>query len=118
MYRSNTLIFFIIAIYPRKGTKKHLCHWRLPAAEVLCFFLYSILQVGRCACRDRLCNRQRIDTLRNIRLHGADLLQIIGHILQSLLNMGCVQRKNTVALQTKAVSLAWLIWLRYCITRW
>ena len=28
-----------IAIYPRKGTKKHLCHWRLPAAEVLCFFL-------------------------------------------------------------------------------
>ena len=28
-----------IAIYPRKGTKKHLCHWRLPVAEVLCFFL-------------------------------------------------------------------------------
>ena len=40
-----------------QGDKKHLCHWRLPAAEVLCFFLYSILQVGSCACRNRLCNR-------------------------------------------------------------
>ena len=30
-------------IYPRKGTKKHLFHWRLPAAEVLCFFLSYIL---------------------------------------------------------------------------
>ena len=28
-----------IATYPRKGAKKHLCYWRLPVAEVLCFFL-------------------------------------------------------------------------------
>lgn len=69
---------------------------------MLCFFLYSILQVGSCACRNRLCNRQRLDTLWNIRLHGADLLQIIGHVLQGLFDVGRVQRKNTVALQTKS----------------
>ena len=28
---------------PARGQKKHLCHWRLPAAEVLCFFLSYIL---------------------------------------------------------------------------
>ena len=35
-----------IAIYPREGTKKHLCHWRLPAAEVLCFFYILFYRLG------------------------------------------------------------------------
>lgn len=45
---------------------------------------------GRCSGGNGLADRQRLDALRNIRLHGADLLQIIDHILQGLLNMGCV----------------------------
>lgn len=87
-----------IAIYPRKGTKKHLCHWHLPAAEVLCFFLYSILQVGNCACRNRLCDRQRLDALRDVPLQGADLMQVGGDLLQGLFNVLCIQRQNALAL--------------------
>lgn len=87
-----------IAIYPRKGTKKHLCYWRLPAAEVLCFFLYSILQVGNCACRNRLCDRQRLDALRDVPLQGADLMQVGGDLLQGLFNVLGIQRQNALAL--------------------
>lgn len=39
-------LFSGIAIYPREGTKKHLCHWRLPAAEVLCFFYILFYRLG------------------------------------------------------------------------
>ena len=83
---------------PQGDTKKHLCHWRLPAAEVLCFFLYSILQVGNCACRNRLCDRQRLDALRDVPLQGADLMQVDGDLLQGLFNVLCIQRQNTLAL--------------------
>ena len=88
------MFVFGIAIYPRKGTKKHLCHWRLPAAEVLCFFLYSILQVGSCACRNRLCDRQRLDALRDVPLQGADLMQVDGDLSQGLFNALGIQRQN------------------------
>lgn len=88
-----------ITTYPRKGTKKHLCHWRLPAAEVLCFFLYSILQVGSCACRNRLCDRQRLDALRDVPLQGADLMQVDGDLLQGIFNVLGIQRQNALALQ-------------------
>lgn len=87
-----------IAIYPRKGTKKHLRCWQTPVAEVLCFFLYSILQVGNCACRNRLCDRQRLDALRDVPLQGADLMQVGGDLLQGLFNVLCIQRQNTLAL--------------------
>ena len=97
-HRKNSFQIFTIAIYPRKGTKKHLCHWRLPAAEVLCFFLYSILQVGNCACRNRLCDRQRLDALRDVPLQGADLMQVGGDLLQGLFNVLCIQRQNALAL--------------------
>ena len=38
---TETKSFFLIItnFLPARGQKKHLCHWRLPAAEVLCFFL-------------------------------------------------------------------------------
>ena len=95
---SSRQMLRMITIYPRKGTKKHLCHWRLPAAEVLCFFLYSILQVGNCACRNRLCDRQRLDALRDVPLQGADLMQVGGDLLQGLFNVLCIQRQNALAL--------------------
>lgn len=98
LYSRFNVFVFGIAIYPRKGTKKHLCHWRLPAAEVLCFFLYSILQVGNCACRNRLCDRQRLDALRDVPLQGADLMQVGGDLLQGLFNVLCIQRQNALAL--------------------
>ena len=93
-----------IAIYPRKGTKKHLCHWHLPAAEVLCFFLYSILQVGSCACRDRLCDRQRLDALRDVPLQGADLMQVVGDLSQGLFNALGIQRQNAIAQQAQVTA--------------
>lgn len=82
-----------------QGDKKAPLHWRLPAAEVLCFFLYSILQVGNCACRNRLCDRQRLDALRDVPLQGADLMQVVGDLLQGLFNVLCIQRQNALALQ-------------------
>ena len=95
-----SMLFFNIATYPRKGTQKHLRHWRLPAAEVLCFFLYSILQVGGCASRNRLCDRQCLDALRDVPLQGADLMQVDGDLLlQDLFNALGIQRQNALALQ-------------------
>lgn len=74
------------------------------------FYPYSIYGLqGRCrACGNGRCNRQRFDTLRNIWPHGTNLLQVVRHILQELLNVSNVQRENAVALQAKEVSFAWL----------
>ena len=46
VYFMFSLFLSFIAIYPREGTKKHLCHWRLPAAEVLCFFYILFYRLG------------------------------------------------------------------------
>ena len=61
---------------------------------------YSIyrLQGKRHACGNGHCNRKRFGTLRNIWPHGTELLQVVRHILQELLNMSNVQRENAVCL--------------------
>ena len=61
-------------------------------------FLIFYLQVGNCTCRNRLCDGQRLDALRDVPLQGADLMQVGGDLLQGLFNVLCIQRQNALAL--------------------